>query len=211
MLENNMLSIEIMKGKTLDELYLEYRFLVKPTILKYYSRYIKSMWEDDIYSCAEIGVYEGLKKINVEKIKDETSIRSAIVWSIRGCIKDFEGKMFGSKGSKRRKGNYNTVSYNKELGDKGDNNRCYEEIIDESNALANSEGVYFNEDIEIEQLDLCFAISKLSKDEQYLIQRLLADANLETIGKEMGISKDKAFRIKKKVIGKLKEYLGDIC
>lgn len=207
MLENNMLPIEIKMNKTLEELYLEYRFLVKPTILKYYSRYIKSMWEDDIYSCAEIGVYEGLINIKIEKIINEKSIRTAIVWAIRGHIRQFERKMFGCEGSERRKCTYETDSYNKEVGTNSDNNRCYEETLNESNALSINEDIFFNEDAKIEHWDLHSAITKLNEDEKYLIQRLLAKATLEMIGKEMGIGKDKAFRMKKKVLSKLKKEL----
>lgn len=207
MLKNNMLPIEIKMNKTLEELYLEYRFLVKPTILKYYSRYIKSMWEDDIYSCAEIGVYEGLINIKIEKIINEKSIRTAIVWAIRGHIRQFERKMFGCEGSERRKCTYETDSYNKEVGTNSDNNRCYEETLNESNALSINEDIFFNEDAKIEHWDLHSAITKLNEDEKYLIQRLLAKATLEMIGKEMGIGKDKAFRMKKKVLSKLKKEL----
>ena len=207
MLKNNILPIEIKKGKTLEELYLEYRFLVKPTILKYYSRYIKSMWEDDIYSCAEIGVYEGLMNIKIEKVINEKSIRTAIVWAIRGHIKEFERKMFGCEGSERRKCTYETDSYNKEIGNNSDNNRCYEETLDESNALSTNGDIFFNEDAKIEHWDLHSAITKLNEDEKYLIQRLLSNSTLETIGNEMGIGKDKAFRMKKKVLSKLKKDL----
>ena len=211
MFKDNMLAIEIKKGQTLEELYLEYRFLVKPTILKYYSRYIKSMWEDDIYNCAEIGVYEGLININIEKIINENSIKTAIVWAIRGHIKEFERKMFGCEGSERRKATYETDSYNKEVGNNGDNNRSCEEMLDESNALSNNVDIFFNEDTKIENLDLYSAIARLNEDEKYLIQRLLSNVTLETIGKEMGIGKDKAFRMKKKVLSKLKKDLEVIC
>lgn len=84
-----MYDIEILKGKSIEDLFYEYRDLSKKTVHKYYSKYMYTMWQEDVYNVAEIGVYKGLQKIKLEKIENEISINTAIVWSIRSSVKNF--------------------------------------------------------------------------------------------------------------------------
>ena len=100
MLKNDLLQMEFLKEKNIEDLFYEYRYLSKNFVHRYYSKYMSSMWNEDVYNVADIGVYKGLQKIKVEKIKNETSIKIAIVRSIRSNVKNFEREMFGYEGSK---------------------------------------------------------------------------------------------------------------
>ena len=196
-----MYDIEILKGKNIEDLFYEYRDLSKKTVHKYYSKYMSTMWQEDVYNVAEIGVYKGLQKIKLEKVKNETSIKAAIVWSIRMNIKNFEREMFGYENTEKRAGSYKTYSYNKKSKEDG---KEFEETLSDLNLLCNNE---LSENQRIEYMDLYKALNKLNNDERYFIKRTMDNATLSVISDEMRISKDKAFRLKKKIFSKLKKEL----
>lgn len=196
------MDIEEYTGQNIEELFVYYKFLVKPTILKYYSRYFSTMWIDDIFSCGQIGLYNGLININMDKVVDERSICAALVWAIRKEIKNFERSLFGAEKSNKREQIYKTSSYDKPVAE-GCN---LLQILSSSNSLSNEKDNFSIED-RIDHIDLYNEIEKLDEDEKYLIKRLLNDTTLEKIGEEMNISKDKVFRIKRKVFEKLKRRL----
>lgn len=193
--------IEKYTGKEIEDLFYEYRDLAAKTVNKYYFRYINTNWIEDVYSVAELGVYETLQDIKLEKIKNEMSIKSAIVWGIRGAIKDWEREMFGYEGTISREGYYRTYSYNNKCI-----NNCkeLEETLNSSNLLVNNE---LTEEQRIEYMDLYKAIKSLNKEEQYFIKRTTEGATLVVIGEEIGINKDKAWRTKQKIFSKLRKEL----
>lgn len=203
-MKNEVLDVEKITGKSLEELFEFYKKkLVKATIYKYYSRYLKGIWIDDIFSCAEIGLYKGLMKIDKSRIKNDVSISAALVWAMRAEVKKFEREIFGSENSIKRKQIYNTISYNNTVGDNSFNDRSYEEYITEA-AIGDVNKEYSEIDKKIEYLDLYNVIKELNEDEKYLVGRLMNNITLETIGEEMNISKDKVFRMKQKLLKKLK-------
>ena len=193
--------IEMYTGIKIEDLFYKYRDLAAKTVNKYYFRYINTNWIEDVYSVAELGLYKSLQNIELEKIKNELSIKSAIVWGIRGAIRDWEREMFGYEGSISREGYYRTYSYN---------NKCIhnckelEQTLNSSDLLVNDE---LTEEQRIEYMDLYKAIKSLNKEEQYFIKRTTEGATLVVIGEEIGINKDKVWRMKKKVLSKLKKEL----
>ena len=56
-------------------------------------------------------------------------------------------------------------------------------------------------------MDLYKAIKKLNKEEQYFIKRTAEGITLVDIGKEMGIDKDKVWRMKQKTFSRLRKEL----
>ena len=193
--------VEMYTGIKIEDLFYKYRDLAAKTVNKYYSRYIETAWQEDVYNVAEMGLYESLQNIKLEKIKNELSIKSAIIWGVRGSIKDWERELFGYEGTFTREGYYKTNSYNNKCGEDG---KEFEETLNSSNLLVNNE---LTEEQRIEYMDLYKAIKSLNKEEQYFIKRTTEGATLVVIGKEMGIDKDKVWRMKKKVLSKLKKEL----
>lgn len=193
--------IEKYTGKEVNDLFFEYKELAAKTVNKYYSRYINTSWKEDIYSVAEIGVYESLQKIKLEKIENELSIKTAIVWGVRGAIKNWEREMFGYEGTEQREMYWKTDSYNNKCSEDG---KEFEEMLSASNLLANNE---ISEEQRVEYMDLYAAIENLNEEEQYFIKRSMEGAILEEIGKEIGINKDKAWRMKQKIFTKLRKEL----
>ena len=193
--------IEKYTGKEVNDLFFEYKELAAKTVNKYYSRYINTAWKDDIYSVAEMGVYESLQKIKLEKIEYELSIKASIVWGVRGAIKNWEREMFGYEGTEQREMHWKTDSYNNKCSEDG---KEFEEMLSASNLLANNE---ISEDQRVEYMDLYAAIENLNEEEQYFIKRSMEGAILEEIGKEIGINKDKAWRMKQKIFTKLRKEL----
>ena len=171
--------IEMYTGIKIEDLFYKYRDLAAKTVNKYYSRYISTAWQEDVYNVAEMGLYESLQNIELGKIKNELSIKSAIIWGVRGSIKNWERELFGYEGTFTREGYYKTNSYN---------NKC-------------------SEDQRIEYMDLYKAIKSLNKEEQYFIKRTTEGATLVVIGKEMGIDKDKVWRMKQKTFSRLRKEL----
>ena len=193
--------IEMYTGIKIEDLFYKYRDLAAKTVNKYYSRYISTAWQEDVYNVAEMGLYESLQNIELEKIKNELSIKSAIIWGVRGSIRDWERELFGYEGTFTREGYYKTNSYNNKCSEDG---KEFEETLNSSNLLVNNE---LTEEQRIEYMDLYKAIKKLNKEEQYFIKRTAEGITLVNIGKEMGIDKDKVWRMKKKVLSKLKKEL----
>ena len=193
--------IEMYTGIKIEDLFYKYRDLAAKTVNKYYSRYISTAWQEDVYNVAEMGLYESLQNIELEKIKNELSIKSAIIWGVRGSIKNWERELFGYEGTFTREGYYKTNSYNNKCSEDG---KEFEETLNSSNLLVNNE---LTEEQRIEYMDLYKAIKKLNKEEQYFIKRTAEGITLVNIGKEMGIDKDKVWRMKKKVLSKLKKEL----
>ena len=194
--------VEMYTGIKIEDLFYKYRDLAAKTVNKYYSRYISTAWQEDVYNVAEMGLYESLQNIELEKIKNELSIKSAIIWGVRGSIKNWERELFGYEGTFTREGYYKTYSYN--------NNKCInnckelEQTLNSSNLLANNE---LTEEQRIEYMDLYKAIKSLNKEEQYFIKRTTEGATLVVIGKEMGIDKDKVWRMKQKTFSRLRKEL----
>ena len=56
-------------------------------------------------------------------------------------------------------------------------------------------------------MDLYKAIKKLNKEEQYFIKRTAEGITLVDIGKEMGIDKDKVWRMKQTIFSRLRKEL----
>ena len=193
--------VEMYTGIKIEDLFYKYRDLAAKTVNKYYSRYIRTAWQEDVYNVAEMGLYESLQNIKLEKIKNELSIKSAIIWGVRGYIKDWERELFGYEGTFTREGYYKTNSYNNKCI-----NNCkeLEQTLNSSNLLVNNE---LTEDQRIEYMDLYKAIKSLNKEEQYFIKRTTEGATLVVIGEEIGINKDKAWRTKQKIFSKLRKEL----
>ena len=82
--------VEMYTGIKIEDLFYKYRDLAAKTVNKYYSRYISTAWQEDVYNVAEMGLYESLQNIELGKIKNELSIKSAIIWGVRGSIKNWE-------------------------------------------------------------------------------------------------------------------------
>ena len=193
--------VEMYTGIKIEDLFYKYRDLAAKTVNKYYSRYISTAWQEDVYNVAEMGLYESLQNIELGKIKNELSIKSAIIWGVRGSIKDWERELFGYEGTFTREGYYKTNSYNNKCSKDG---KEFEETLSSDNLFTNKE---ISEEQRIEYMDLYKAIKSLNKEEQYFIKRTTEGATLVVIGKEMGIDKDKVWRMKKKVLSKLKKEL----
>ena len=193
--------IEMYTGIKIEDLFYKYRDLAAKTVNKYYSRYISTAWQEDVYNVAEMGLYESLQNIELGKIKNELSIKSAIIWGVRGSIKNWERELFGYEGTFTREGYYKTNSYNNKCSEDG---KEFEETLNSSNLLVNNE---LTEEQRIEYMDLYKAIKNLNKEEQYFIKRTTEGATLVVIGKEMGIDKDKVWRMKQKTFSRLRKEL----
>jgi RNA polymerase sigma factor, sigma-70 family len=193
--------VEMYTGIKIEDLFYKYRDLAAKTVNKYYSRYIRTAWQEDVYNVAEMGLYESLQNIKLEKIKNELSIKSAIIWGVRGSIKDWERELFGYEGTFTREGYYKTNSYNNKCSEDG---KEFEETLSSDNLFTNNE---ISEEQRIEYMDLYKAIKKLNKEEQYFIKRTAEGITLVDIGKEMGIDKDKVWRMKQKTFSRLRKEL----
>ena len=94
-----------------------------------------------------------------------------------------------------------TDSYNNKCSEDG---KEFEETLSSDNLFINNE---ISEEQRIEYMDLYKAIKKLNKEEQYFIRRTAEGITLVDIGKEMGIDKDKVWRMKQKTFSRLRKEL----
>lgn len=197
--------IEVLTGKEINILFEEYKDLAFKTTYKYFSNYMKSCWKEDILAAAEYGVYIGLRKIKLENIENDLSIKTFLVFNVRTECKNLIREVHGYEGTANRNGYYNTSSYNERIGDEGTE---LELTLSENNLLVNN---LLNEDQIIKYMDLYNAIDKLSARDKHIVKSLMENKTLSCIAKELGISKDMVFRSKHRIFAFLKEELKEIA
>ena len=180
----------------MEKLFDKYKYLGLATVRKYYSHYLMN-WEEDVIQTAYLGVYKAIKKMNIEKISNEVSFNSYIVWQVRGEIRNWEVSLFGKKDSARRDVEYNMMSLDYEIYDNENNKKTQaDNLVDD-----------YTEDLTITRTDIKAALNKLNDDEKEIVYYIMGGRNMMDLVRSKGITKNKMQYQKKKVLEKLKVML----
>ena len=180
----------------MEKLFDKYKYLGLATVRKYYSHYLMN-WEEDVIQTAYLGVYKAIKKMNIEKISNEVSFNSYIVWQVRGEIRNWEVSLFGKKDSMRRECEYGMISIDYAVFDKENNKTSpVDNLIDP-----------YTVDLTITRTDIKAALNKLNDDEKEIVYYIMAGRNMMDLVRSKGITKNQMQYKKRKTLEKLKIML----
>lgn len=196
MQKSNLKEVEKYFNKTFDEIFHDNEKYITITINKFYNKYRKTIWKDDIKQCAMIGLANAIETLDLNRVD---SFENHIITNIRKEVLYFENEIFGAKGySKRDAYDEGIESLNKTL-DNGENRDS--EMIDMVAATLDVEL-----DV-IKKIDLYRAIELLNETEKATINMLLENKTQQHIAKVLGISEPTVTQRLKKIYKKLGKVL----
>ena len=180
----------------MENLFNQYKHIGLATVRKYYSHYLMN-WEEDVIQTAYLGVYKAIKKMDIEKINNEVSFNSYIVWQVRGEIRNWEVSLFGKKDSARRDVEYNMMSLDYEIYDNESNKKTQaDNLVDD-----------YTEDLTIIRTDIKNALNKLNEEEKEIVYYIMSGRKLMDLVRVRGITKNQMQYQKRKTLEKLKILL----
>lgn len=193
MYKNNLKEVERYFNKSFDEIFNDNKKYITITINKFYSKYKKTIWKEDIVQCGMIGLSNAIETLDLNRVD---SFESHIITNIRKEVLYFENELFGAKGYSKREAHEGGIeSLNKVVDRDEDKNS---EMIDMVAATVDVEA-----DV-IKKIDLYKAINHLNDDEKATIELILRNYTQKAIAKELGIAECTVTQRLKKIYKKLR-------
>ena len=168
--------------------------LVKWVIKKYFLKYKKRNFNEDMMQCGDIGIY---KAYNSFKEGKGASFKTFACSCVKNEIQNFLDSYIGKKGlSKYELNNEGLISLDAPRSDTDDDLNLYNfiAIYSENKNFSNVEN----------RLALEKAMFYLKDNERFIIERLLQGKKQNQIAKEMHLSAERVGKLKKRAFGKLK-------